>query len=171
MSRSHQQVNFRLSLSLKEALEASAEVNKRSLTAEINSRLEHSFLQSQAPTPNAFSETLIRLRSQLGITQNELADLSGVSLPQLSRYERGKSVPRTSALYKLAPVLNVDVAELERSLEETTGLAGNEDEPMQAGQQHAGLNEAGPPILLALDKKLNALCKHLGLDVSQLGDL
>lgn len=92
MSRSHQQVNFRMALALREALEAAAEINKRSLTAEINARLENSF------------------------------------------------------------------------------LAGNEDEPVQAGQHHASLHESGQPILLALDKKLNALCKHLGLDVSQLGD-
>jgi len=55
---------------------------------------------------------LLRLRSEAGLTQSQLAQASGVSLPQIARYERGESNPRMTALMKLSKALGVSVESL-----------------------------------------------------------
>lgn len=65
--------------------------------------------------PKGFPSRLVRLRAEAGMTQRELAKASGVSLPQIGRYEMGASKPRMTALVKLAKALNVEVAELENA--------------------------------------------------------
>ncbi|QEY62542.1 helix-turn-helix domain-containing protein [Metapseudomonas lalkuanensis] len=56
-----------------------------------------------------FAERLVWFRAEAGMTQRELAEKSGVSLPQITRYESGKSTPRLSAVMKLAKALNVEI--------------------------------------------------------------
>ncbi|MDF3864203.1 helix-turn-helix transcriptional regulator [Pseudomonas denitrificans (nom. rej.)] len=56
-----------------------------------------------------FAERLVWHRSAAGLSQRELAELSGVSLPQITRYESGKSAPRLAAVMKIAKALKVDV--------------------------------------------------------------
>ncbi|CAN7658307.1 helix-turn-helix domain-containing protein [Aquipseudomonas alcaligenes] len=58
-----------------------------------------------------FPERLVWFRSGAGITQRELAERSGVSLPQITRYESGKSAPRLAAVMKIARALGVPVEE------------------------------------------------------------
>lgn len=58
------------------------------------------------------AERLVWHRSRLGISQRELAEKSGVSLPQIARYETGKSAPRLKALMNLASALEIDVSDL-----------------------------------------------------------
>lgn len=60
----------------------------------------------------SFAERLLYWRSRLQLTQLELANLSGVSLPQLTRYEAGKSTPRLGAVMKLADALEIKVEDL-----------------------------------------------------------
>ncbi|WP_055134600.1 helix-turn-helix domain-containing protein [Pseudomonas mediterranea] len=62
--------------------------------------------------PKGFPSKLVRLRADAGMTQRELAKASGLSVPQISRYEMGTSKPRMTALVKLAAALNRDVSEL-----------------------------------------------------------
>jgi len=45
------------------------------------------------------------LRKQHGLTQTELADISGVSLPSISRLERGKESIRLDVLVKILDCL------------------------------------------------------------------
>lgn len=63
--------------------------------------------------PKGFPSRLVRLRAEADMTQKELSRLSGVSVPQIARYEIGASKPRMNALVKLARALNVDVSVLE----------------------------------------------------------
>jgi transcriptional regulator with XRE-family HTH domain len=68
------------------------------------------------------------------MTQRDLAEASGLSLPQIGRYETGLSKPRMTAIVKLAKALNVPIEKLTESdsepeLEEIT-LAIN-DKPTQ----------------------------------------
>lgn len=53
----------------------------------------------------ALSETIRELRHKHGLTQVELADLAAVSLPSLSRLERGKETIRLDVLTKVAESL------------------------------------------------------------------
>lgn len=52
------------------------------------------------------------------MTQSGLAKASGVSHPQIARYERGESNPRMTALVKLAKALGVPVSKLTHEDEE-----------------------------------------------------
>jgi transcriptional regulator with XRE-family HTH domain len=56
----------------------------------------------------AFSrERLIKARSGLGWSQQDLAEASGVAAAQISRYEAGRSAPRPEVVARLAKALNV----------------------------------------------------------------
>lgn len=59
-----------------------------------------------------FPERLLWARSEAGLTQKELASKSGISLPQIVRYEAGRSTPRLGGALKLARVLNMDAYDL-----------------------------------------------------------
>ena len=64
-------------------------------------------------TENSFSKKLKKYRAELGLTQPELSDASGLSVPQIARYERGASKPRMTAIAKLAKALNVSMEDLQ----------------------------------------------------------
>ena len=53
-----------------------------------------------------------RLRTEAGLTQEQLADRSGFSQQYISDLERGKSNPTIVTLYELATALGVGVVEL-----------------------------------------------------------
>lgn len=53
----------------------------------------------------AFSERLSQLRKERGLTQNGLADLAGVHLTQVQRYESGAAQPTLDVMKKLAVAL------------------------------------------------------------------
>lgn len=52
-----------------------------------------------------FADKLIRLRTQKGLTQRDLAAMAGLSWSQISKYESGKSKPRKKALWSLEEAL------------------------------------------------------------------
>ncbi|MCK5134147.1 MAG: helix-turn-helix transcriptional regulator [Bacteroidales bacterium] len=54
-------------------------------------------------------ETLKKRRELLGVTQEHLAELSGVGLRTLKALERGKSNPTFKTLVKLAEVLGMEL--------------------------------------------------------------
>ena len=56
-------------------------------------------------TTNKLSEAVKRIRKQHGLSQSELADIAGISLPSLSRLERGKETIRLDLLTKVAESL------------------------------------------------------------------
>lgn len=67
-----------------------------------------------------FSERLLWARSEAGLTQKELSEKSGISLPQIVRYEAGRSKPRLGGALKLARVLKMDAYDLMPELRKTT---------------------------------------------------
>ncbi|WP_312387746.1 helix-turn-helix transcriptional regulator [Pseudomonas sp.] len=69
--------------------------------------------------PTGFPSRLVRLRADAGMTQRDLAKASGISLPQIGRYEMGTSKPRMTALVKLAGALGCDVSDLEDAADES----------------------------------------------------
>ncbi len=54
-------------------------------------------------------ETLKKRRELLGVTQEHLAELSGVGLRTLKAFESGKSNPTYETLNKLAQVLGMEL--------------------------------------------------------------
>lgn len=55
----------------------------------------------------SFSAKVIALRKARGLTQQGLADLTGIHIQQIKRYEAGTSEPSAEALRKLATSLHV----------------------------------------------------------------
>lgn len=55
----------------------------------------------------SFSAKVIALRKARGLTQQGLADLTGIHIQQIKRYEAGTSEPSAEALRKIATSLHV----------------------------------------------------------------
>lgn len=55
----------------------------------------------------SFSQRVVSLRRQCGLTQQGLSDATGIHVQQIKRYEAGSSLPAADALKKLAIVLHV----------------------------------------------------------------
>jgi transcriptional regulator with XRE-family HTH domain len=56
-----------------------------------------------------FAQKLKDLRTEKNLTQEELAEKSGISIKSISRYELGETLPRTKKYYeKIANALDVD---------------------------------------------------------------
>ncbi len=60
----------------------------------------------------AFSEKIVKLRKERNWTQVQLADLIGMAVNQIKRYEAGKSAPSLEAIKKLAITFGVSTDEL-----------------------------------------------------------
>lgn len=59
-----------------------------------------------------FPQHLVALRKARGYTQASLAEVSGIHVQQIKRYELGNAQPSIDALIKLARTLNVATDEL-----------------------------------------------------------
>lgn len=59
-----------------------------------------------------FGEILKRLRQEKTLSQQELADLIGVHVRQISKYEMGTSLPTLERIRRMAEVLDVSADEL-----------------------------------------------------------
>jgi transcriptional regulator with XRE-family HTH domain len=68
-----------------------------------------------------FPERLGALRAERGLSQSELAELAGVHLSQLGRYESGLSSPTLEVLRRLCVGLGVSADELLFDEKERTG--------------------------------------------------
>jgi transcriptional regulator with XRE-family HTH domain len=59
-----------------------------------------------------FSEKLSKLRNERGLTQQEMANLAGVGIAQMRRYEKGKSSPTLDVIKNIARTLGISADEL-----------------------------------------------------------
>jgi len=59
-----------------------------------------------------FSDKIVKLRKERNWTQQQLADLMGMAVNQIKRYEKGKSSPSLEAIKKLAVTFGVSSDEL-----------------------------------------------------------
>lgn len=62
-----------------------------------------------------FAERLKTLRENAGLTQQQLADKSGIGKSVIARYEIGGAMPRAKAIKSLASALNASVSDLDGS--------------------------------------------------------
>jgi transcriptional regulator with XRE-family HTH domain len=75
-------------------------------------------------------ETLKEFRRQKGLSQKDLADISGVGQDTISGIESGRHEPRPSTLRKLAEALDVEVADFFRA----PALSGKAEAPGKTGR-------------------------------------
>jgi transcriptional regulator with XRE-family HTH domain len=61
----------------------------------------------KAPPELRFDERLVSLRKERGLTQQALAEMVGMHISQIRRYESGQSQPTLDAIRKLAVALSV----------------------------------------------------------------
>ncbi|WNP29343.1 helix-turn-helix transcriptional regulator [Morganella morganii] len=66
---------------------------------------------------NSIAKRLTTLRAQKGLSQSELAELSGIAPAQISRYESGANIPRAHIIAKLAKALGVQYSFLQYGFE------------------------------------------------------
>jgi len=59
-----------------------------------------------------FSEKLSKLRADRGITQEQMAQMVGVGIAQIRRYEKGKSSPTLDVIKNIAKTLGISADEL-----------------------------------------------------------
>ena len=74
-----------------------------------------------------FCERLRKMRETKGLTQEQLANISGITVRMIQQYEHGKSKPRYEASTKLAKALDVSI---------TTLLGENDQFIAEAGEQY-----------------------------------
>jgi transcriptional regulator with XRE-family HTH domain len=71
------------------------------------------------------SEVIRARRSQLGLSQGELAKAAGVHLRQIARYEAGEQQPVLSVAVALAEALGISLAELAGQITRGLDLSGD----------------------------------------------
>jgi transcriptional regulator with XRE-family HTH domain len=65
------------------------------------------FVKKKAPPELTFHDRLAALRKERGLTQQGLAELVGMHISQIRRYESGQSQPTLDAIRKLSVALSV----------------------------------------------------------------
>jgi transcriptional regulator with XRE-family HTH domain len=65
---------------------------------------------------NGLARVLTEARTELGVTQGEIADRAQVSGAMLSAYERGKQAPKLETLGRILDALGLDAEEFGRRL-------------------------------------------------------
>lgn len=66
----------------------------------------------ERPIPITFAPLLRNAREEAGLTQEELAFLSGLDRTTISQVERGKALPGLESLIRLAGALEMEPSEL-----------------------------------------------------------
>ena len=67
---------------------------------------------------------LAELRKQAGLTQRELADLTGIRQPQLARYEKCNEYPRLDIFIRIADALKFNVVFQKQASKKTKDKSG-----------------------------------------------
>ena len=62
------------------------------------------------PYMMSFAEKILTARTELGMTQKQLAEATDLSLRTILAYEKGEKSPRASTMLKLAKALKVSVS-------------------------------------------------------------
>jgi transcriptional regulator with XRE-family HTH domain len=65
---------------------------------------------------DALGKRVAEVRKSKGVTQEQLAALTGLDRVAIAYIETGKRMPRVTSIYKIAVGLGVDVSELFRGL-------------------------------------------------------
>lgn len=89
-----------------------------------------------------FAEKLKLHRESLGLNQQQLADMIGVSKRMVAAYETGNSKPRQAVLEKIAAALKVSVDYLQSTTITDPQFGIEKDPYVSAARQHYGAKGA-----------------------------
>jgi XRE family transcriptional regulator, regulator of sulfur utilization len=76
---------------------------------------------SDTPDPR-LADAIRRLRKRQGLTQEEVASRSDMSLSAYTRVERGASNPTWTTIVRVAGALEVEIVELAKAISDDDGL-------------------------------------------------
>ncbi len=95
-----------------------------------------------------FSEQLKKARLNMNYTQQEVADLMGITKSTYCGYETGKRQPDVAKIKQLATILNTsgDIL-LETGFEDITSELDINDEVRQLAQQYSLLNDSDRELI------------------------
>ncbi len=95
-----------------------------------------------------FSEQLKKARLNMNYTQQEVADLMGITKSTYCGYETGKRQPDVAKIKQLATILNTsgDIL-LETGFEDITSELDINDEARQLAQQYSLLNDSDRELI------------------------
>jgi transcriptional regulator with XRE-family HTH domain len=115
-------------------------------------------------TNDPLSARLIKARSAMGWSQSDLAEASGISPTQISRYESGMNHPRPQAVAKLAAALGLPFEWLSNGDQEPPGTGTTLELSPRA--------DGGADVSLRLDDEtagqLAARASELGISIEDL---
>lgn len=130
----------------------------------------------EAESKNNMQEVSIKIKStraSLGISQEELADLSGLSLRSVQRIEGGETTPRGDSLKRIAQALKLDITELTMPVAQAQALVPATVKPdtgipllmllsAYGFMFHPLVGLALPVLLFLLYRNTNPLVKKFG---------
>jgi transcriptional regulator with XRE-family HTH domain len=89
-----------------------------------------------------FKEKILERRSELHLSQQQLSNISGISLRTIGTYEAGNHLPYPAQLYKLAKALNVSPDYLKYDEIDDPSYGMDRMEYVEQMRQAAGAKEA-----------------------------
>lgn len=110
-------------------------------------------------------KALRALRVQAGLSQQQLARLSGLTAPMISNYEHGKVVPQIPSLDSILQALGRDRFDLLEALEEVNDRPPRDLRPMELRQPEAkaleslGLKDLSAEEREAYLQMLRGICR------------
>ena len=119
---------------------------------------------------NTLGKTVAKLRKEQGITQQELADLLGVTDKAVSKWERDLSMPDTASLPLLAQTLGTTVDQLMNGAEDSASAAPEKEDLPALICRAVGLAMGVAVIVLSVLKQLdlNTAAGMLGVGLTAL---
>lgn len=90
-----------------------------------------------------FAEKLLKMRTDKGFTQQQMAGMIGVGIAQIRRYEKGKSSPTLDVIKNIAKTLGVSADEL--LFDEGEGVAANRIMDKKLLEQFEMVSKLKPP--------------------------
>ena len=104
-----------------------------------------------------FGAQLRRLRRQRGMTQEQLAEISGYHATHIANIERGRNLPSLEAVFRLAQALGVSASELIAAAEEPPGPQSTEALRAQIQELLQRCDEEQLSVLLRLIQMLKGI--------------
>lgn len=102
-----------------------------------------------------FAQKLRKLRKEKGLTQQEMAQMAGVGIAQMRRYEKGMSSPTLEVIKNIAKTLAVSTDEL--IFDEGEGIASAKIIDKKLLKQFEQISELSPQDKMAIETILESM--------------
>ena len=102
-----------------------------------------------------FAQKLKKLRKEKGLTQQEMAQMAGVGIAQMRRYEKGMSSPTLEVIKNIAKTLSVSTDEL--IFDEGEGVASAKIIDLKLLKQFEQISEFSPQDKSAIETILESM--------------